>query len=371
MTKTTKIIIGIVIAILVIAGIWYEVRRKPKEEGVIKVGAILSLTGNYSYWGEYNRKGIELAVEEINTKLENKKIEVIYEDSQTDSAVGLSAYRKLADIDNIKIFIVAQSTITKTLAPVVQQERRILFAISAVNPGIPETGDYIFRNDINPKDEIDKLIEFIKSKHYNRIALLAINTEGGLQYPELFKEKFSGEIVAYEKYEKGAKDFRTQLFKIKNANPEVIYPISSPGDIALILKQAEALGLRKQFISDFHIEGPELISGAGDLVNGIIYTHTSDLKGDKSPSKEFINKFREKYQQDPEYQAALAFDTIKILGIAIENCADNTDCIKSELLKIKNLVGVTGSTTITETGETEKPVILKTIKNGQFVPYEE
>ncbi len=374
MTKIAKTILWVVIIVIVIGAIWYGLTRKPAEEKVIKIGAILSLTGKYGYWGQYNKKGIELAVEEINKQLKDKKLEVIYEDSQTDAATGLSAYRKLSDVNNIKIFVVAQGTIAKVLAPIAQKEKRVIFAISATTAGIPETGDFIFRNDINPEDEIDKLIEFVQNRNYNKVALMPINTEGGVQYAELFKEKFEkldGKVVAYEKYEKGEKDFKTQLLKIKNTNPEVIYPISSPGDMALILKQANELGLKKQFISDFHIEGPELISGAGDLANGIVYTHSLNLKDNRPKLQEFINAFKEKYKEEPEYQAALAYDTIRILGMVINKCGDNEDCIKNDLLKIRNFEGITGMINITEIGDTQKLIILKTIKNGQFVPYEE
>lgn len=45
MNKTTKIIIGVVVIILIIGGIWYWANRKPEEQKVIKIGFMGPLTG--------------------------------------------------------------------------------------------------------------------------------------------------------------------------------------------------------------------------------------------------------------------------------------------------------------------------------------
>ena len=43
MSKNAKIIVGIIIAVLVIAGVWYKTSRNPAGKEVIKIGAILPL----------------------------------------------------------------------------------------------------------------------------------------------------------------------------------------------------------------------------------------------------------------------------------------------------------------------------------------
>ena len=47
---------------------------------VIKIGAILPLTGDAAVWGNNTKKGIDLAVEEIGKKggVNGKKIKIIY-----------------------------------------------------------------------------------------------------------------------------------------------------------------------------------------------------------------------------------------------------------------------------------------------------
>jgi branched-chain amino acid transport system substrate-binding protein len=46
-------------------------------------------------------------------------------------------------------------------------------------------------------------------------------------------------------------------------------------------------------------------------------------------------------------------------------------CIKDQLYKIKDYPGASGKTSFDENGDALKEIIIKTIKNGQFVPYKE
>jgi len=53
--------------------------RVQQEEKVIKIGAILPLTGAAAEWGENQMKGMELAIKEVNNKggIKGKKIKLI------------------------------------------------------------------------------------------------------------------------------------------------------------------------------------------------------------------------------------------------------------------------------------------------------
>ena len=63
---------------------------------------------------------------------------------------------------------------------------------------------------------------------------------------------------------------------------------------------------------------------------------------------------------------------MRIVADAVKSCkGDNSECIKSFLYKVKDYPGVGGLTTFDQNGDVVKPVILKTVKNGQFVKYEQ
>lgn len=68
-----------------------------KEEKEIKIGAILPLTGDAALYGKSIKKGIDLAVDQINSKggIKGSKVSVIFEDSKAVPADGVAAFQNL------------------------------------------------------------------------------------------------------------------------------------------------------------------------------------------------------------------------------------------------------------------------------------
>ena len=185
MNKTTKIIIWVVVAVVVVAGIWYGVSRKPApvaEKEPVKIGVIYPLTGAGSYFGKLKKEGAELAVNEINQKggLLGKKVELIVEDSKTDVKEGLSAFNKLVEIEKTPIIISSLSSVCMAIKPNLKEKNVILFA----NVGHPEiTKDNenknIFRNFPTAGAETKKMASFIFNKNISKIAIVSLNDDWG------------------------------------------------------------------------------------------------------------------------------------------------------------------------------------------------
>ena len=72
----------------------------------VKIGAILSLSQSVSL-GLPARRGIEIAVNEINSKggIKGKKLYVVFEDSKDSSQSAIAAFQKLVSMDQVKVII--------------------------------------------------------------------------------------------------------------------------------------------------------------------------------------------------------------------------------------------------------------------------
>src|SRR3972149_10751786 len=79
-------------------------------EEKVKVGAVLPMTGTFAFYGEDQRTGIEVALEEVGDK-----INVIYEDSAGENPKAVAAFNKLTNVDSSKIVITSTSWISNAL----------------------------------------------------------------------------------------------------------------------------------------------------------------------------------------------------------------------------------------------------------------
>ena len=134
----------------------------------------MPLTGKYAFYGEYYIRGLNLAVEQINEEVGagDRKIEIIYEDNQGDTLQSINAYQKLSTDHGVKIYITTFSGVTLALAPLTEQNKHILFNLNSAASTISQAGDYVFRNNIYPKLEIEKMVSFLKGRDYNEIGVL-------------------------------------------------------------------------------------------------------------------------------------------------------------------------------------------------------
>ncbi len=353
--------------------------RPPKavEPGVIKIGAILPLTGDAAMYGQLAKDGMELAKEELNAKggINGEKVEIIYEDGQCSPEKSVAALHRLVSIYNLPVIIGELcSSATLAMAPIANKNKVILFSPGSSSPDITNAGEFIFRNWPSDTFEGESMAEFAFTVlGIKRISIYFINNEYGLGLKKVFENRFEalgGTILSINSYEQGATDFRTTLLKIKNAKPQAVYLPGHTKELGQILKQAKELELDTQFLSVVGFESPQTIEIAGEAAEGVIYTTPEfDPKSENGIVRRFVQKYTSKYNKEPENFAAHAYDALKILSVAIDKGGYSSEGIKEALYNIKNYPGVSGTTTFDKNGDVEKPATMKILKNGRFIKY--
>ena len=269
---------SLIIIGLVLGGLVWTGCQKKAEEKVVKIGGLMPLSGDGAKYGQSAKSGIDLAIEGINAKggVKGHKIEVIYEDSQGLPTTGVSAFQKLIT-SNEKPAVIGGlfSSVTLAIAPIANREHVVVLSPTSSAPAITKAGDYIFRNCASDIFEGEIMARAAKETlGLTRIAIIYINNDYGVGIKNVFKKEFTvlgGKLVAEEAFPQGATDFRTQITKVKQFNPEAVYIIGYR-ELGSLLKQAKELGLNVQFLSTVMFEDPEILKIAGNAnITGTIY----------------------------------------------------------------------------------------------------
>jgi len=373
--KKVLIVIAIVavVVLAIVLATWTKTSSPQLSE--IKLGVILELTGPLARLGENARRGIELAVEEINTaNKENEKIVLVIEDDKSDPKEGVSAFRKLINTYHFPIIIGATgSSIVMSCAPIANENKTVLFSVGATSPLITNAGDYIFRNRLSGALEVKAMADFAAKKlNIKKIALLYINTDYGTGNKDVFIEaykKVDGEVILAEGFDQGETDFKSILTKVKQLNIEGVY-IIAVGENGYILRQAREMGINTQFLSTVGIEGPELWKIAGNAANGVIFTVQKFDASSSQKAEHFSNNYLSKYGEGPDLFSALGYDAIYIVSKVVNEDGYNSDSIKKGLYNLCNFQGVIGNVSFDKNGDIQSEVMMKIAKDGKFVPYQ-
>jgi branched-chain amino acid transport system substrate-binding protein len=264
----------LIIFILAIFGFGCSNSRNKDEQ--IKIGVILPLTGPASEIGNNILEGIKIANEEVNNN-NSVKINLIIEDSKLDPKQAISSANKLVFVDKVKIIIgLASSTEALSVAPICEKNKVIMLSSTASTPLLTHAGDYIFR--IYPSDVYDGkvLADFAMNKNkLKSFSIIYLNNDFGSGLKDVFIDnynKIGGTIKGIETFLPNDKDFKTQLTKIKESNPDGLLVIAIDMQYINIVKQIRELNISSKIYAPVTFDNPLLIDDLGKAADDIIYS---------------------------------------------------------------------------------------------------
>lgn len=243
------VIIAIIIGISAVVK-YSGTNSKDINTNPIKIGAILSLTGDAAPWGEYGKNGMMLAVKEINKAggIGGRPIEMTIEDDHTDPKQGVSAWNKLVAVDHVQG--VVGGVFDFTAQPLIPL---------ALNSKIPFISPSNFRIsggfDLNSQSfvmltdfdkTIMKLKPYIASSTIKKLAVVHFKSTFGNEIAETLGDVMTSlgrSGIINEPYGQiGNNDFKTTIIKLKNQHVDGVFLDMVANDPLIFLKQAKQLG---------------------------------------------------------------------------------------------------------------------------------
>ncbi|WP_017754487.1 ABC transporter substrate-binding protein [Calidifontibacillus oryziterrae] len=341
-----------------------------------KIGVISWITGSGAGYGEAIKNGVKLALEEINTKGE-VKLEVLIEDSAGKQEQALSAAQKLINSENVTALLgPTLSTEMQVVGPEADLSGVPTMGTSVTAQGIPQIGDYIFRDSIPESLAIPASIKKAVEKYgVKNVAIMYGNddvfTKSGYDTMHQVANEMGLNILTEETFQKGQSDYNAQLTKIKNLNPDLILCSALYNEGAVIMSQARKMGLDIPFVGGNGFNSPEVITIAGDAANGLIVA-TPWFSGKDDPKvQEFIQKYKDAYGKDPDQFAAQAYDGFYLLAEAIKNAGEaDRDKVRDALAAIKDFPGVLGNMSFDQDGDIVMDPTVLVIDGGEFKLFE-
>lgn len=204
-----------------------------EEGGTIKIGVLASLTGALESYGKQTQRGFELGIEyatDGTMEVAGKKIEIVYEDTETKPEVAVQKATKLLEEDEVD-FLVGSSSSGDTLAvlPLAEEYEKIMVVEPAVADSITgaEFNKYIFRTSRNSSQDAVAGAAAIAQPGV-KIATFAPDYSFGRDGIAAFKkaaEELGAEIVLEEYADPAATDFTSNLQKVIEAKPDYLFVV--------------------------------------------------------------------------------------------------------------------------------------------------
>ena len=312
----------------------------------VTIGVSGPLTGQNAQYGAQWKKGFDLALTEVNNAGGIKGHPLVYqfEDSQSDPRQAVTIAQKF--VSDPKIVVEAgdfSSTASMAASPIYQRAGLVQFGFTNSHPNFTKGGDYMWSNSLAQTDETPRLAKYAVDLGLKKVAVLHLNTDWGRTSEKIFLEtakKLGLEVVASEGYQPDEQDFRSTLVRVRDAKPEGLILISYYADGALIARQVRSVGLTQPIVAIGSVYSPKFLELGGKDVAGV-YTESTFFPRDTRPEvKTFVDKFKAKYNEEPDEFNAVAYDTIILLADVLNTYGTDRKAVHDGLAQIKEVPSV-------------------------------
>ena len=303
-----------------------------QQAAPFRIGVMESLTGPGETYGTMANQVKQMAADEINAAggINGRMLEFVIEDSQCSANGAIAAYKKLTDVDGIKIILgTSCSGAMLGAAPLAEADGIILFSGLASNPDIAHAGDYIFRTQISDVQVGIDTGNTLWADGIRRLATITESTdyaEGVRRTSVAQFEKLGGELVAEERFSSDVTDFRSQIEKLVVSDQDAIH-IAPQSEFAAgaIIKQAREIGYEGPIYAETVSVGATALEIAGDAATGM-KAITADLDPDNGKGQEVLANFRERYGYIVfPWHMSSAYDDVFITAECLKQTNDDQD----------------------------------------------
>ena len=307
------------------------------KETQVKVGVILPLTGEFESYGELVRRAV----------LENhdENIRYIFEDEGCEAKKALSAFRKLTEIDKVKLFIgPCCGSAQQVIAPLLKKSEALaVFPTSSSTKLFEASDNRAFSSQYSIEDESAFNAKEIYRLGYRKVLLLFVENQFSRAHEDSFREKFAGQVIetiALSTSDSSA--LKSAVLKIRAKNPDAVYVPDAAPFFSGFLSEMKKMGLSgKAVFSVYSVQSKNILEAEGGAADGLIYSYP-DIE-----QNEALSYF-------PELGA-------RILAANIKLCLGDTKCIRDNFERSGNF---------DKYGIYRSALILKQISSGKFKKFD-
>jgi len=344
-----------------------------------KIGALLPLGENT---GQQARQGIEVAVEALNLDDSQIRFEVKWEDSMGEPSVSSTRMETLSD-DASVLGIVGpvKSTPAVAAADVANRNGVVLISPLASTRALAQPNDCFFRTWPSDATEAKHSADFTFSElGARKVVVLNIGAEYGQGLAGAFADYFKaqgGEVLESIEYPADAQKFGAYVERVEGGNPDALYYVGHPPDMAEVLREIRSRELKLTVVSAAIVADPSVAKLAGENAEGLIFPFpvTYDERGDSPQMAEFRRRFEDKFGANPSFISAQAYDAAMLLGKAIRSAQVSQEGLPTRQ-DVKRAVsargdceGATGSFRLDNNGDAVRTFQMFQIKDGQMAPF--
>lgn len=348
---------------------------------VVKIAFIGPLTGGSASIGLGGRNSADLAVRLRNADPNAKyTYELVVQDDECRPNIGVQVATKMG-ADRSIVGGVTHYCSAVAIATTGVYHRFGMPAIvwGAVLPEVTYGNNYkeVFRVNGTMINQNEVAVKFMADQGYKTWGVIHDTTDYGKGHNEYFNrylKEVNGEVVTTFGVTAEQQDFTTELTRIKELNPQVLYFGGLTPLGVRIRTQMDKLGIAAAFQGTSGIKSDAYIEGVSPAVAEGSLSFLEGAPLEKLPGGAFFSEQYDKqgYGERPEAYGPFAFTAVNLIMDAVEKVGPDRKKVIAELSTVKDVDTIIGKVTFDEHGQNIVPLVTKyVVDDGKWVVWED
>jgi branched-chain amino acid transport system substrate-binding protein len=348
---------------------------------IVKLAFVGPLTGGNSSIGLGGRNSADLAVRLRNADPKSKyTYQLVIQDDECRPNVGVQVATKIA-ADNSIVAGITHFCSAVAMGTVGIYHRFGMPAVvwGAVLPEITYANNYkeIHRVNGTMINQSEVAAKFMTGVGYKKWAIIHDTTDYGKGHNKYFSDflrKNGGTVVATFGVTADQQDFTTELTKIREMNPDVVYFGGLTPLGVRIRTQMAKLGIKAQFEGTSGIMSDAYIQGVGKELSEGSLSFIEGAPWEKLPGGLFFKGkyIQQKYSEPPEAYGPFAFAATNLIIDAVEKVGPNRKKVNDVLNQTKDADTLIGKVTFDDHRQNIVSLVTKyVVDDGKWLVWED
>lgn len=317
-------------------------------------------------YGDANRKGIELALQQINDRPEWKQhpLRIIFKNDSGSGVRASSIAQGFVDSANVLAVVGHVNSGAMVAAAHVYAGHLVAVATTATSPSLTGVSPWTFRVISSDSVNGQRIADFANKLGSTRAAVLYENNPYGRGLADNFRRNYRGSILSIDPIAEGSEEnFEAFVTWYKRARPDLIFVAGTDASGLSFLKEA-----RRQQLAGVLVGGDGWQTlAANPLAEGIYVGAPFTAQDTSAAVRQFVADYRDKFGTTPDGNAALAYDATKLLATAYEHVGADREKIRDYLASLdatNAYEGVTGRIRFQNGDPAGKDIVITRVHEG-------
>jgi branched-chain amino acid transport system substrate-binding protein len=328
-------------------------KTSKNDEGPIKLGASLALTGGFGFVGEAMKQTFDFQIERINAEggIDGRPLEIVYLDDENLPENAVKNANKLIQNEDVEIIIGPSVAATsEAIQNIVEQNDVVMYSLSGSYVGPPNS--YAFASSYSQETVHDVIHEWAKLEGLSNIGMIATSDASGENSVNIVNALNGKDGIEYNIERMGPQDVEItpQLTRLSSKKIEALVVIGPGAAAGVAIKNATQIVPNLPVIATHSQLSDTFAQSIKSFIPKKMYitgtpVMAADKLSDSHPLKknlqEFIADYSEKYDREPDFYSAIAYDTLSIIVEGLKKVGNDGSKMKEYLEnEVKDFQGV-------------------------------